>query len=461
MAKKTLETSESPQIVVENVGSDLQVKGWDRLEVLVKSSSDNDIVLEAREDIIFVSCPRDCVLYVPQKASIEVKQVGSNARFRSIDGSVVVGTVGTDLSVRDVGSAEAATVGTDLSVRRVREHLSVKTVGSSALVQDVGQADIESIGSQLIAKRVRGDLKVIQIGSNVVARDVDGQALLNTVGGNLHLRDVSGGIATEVGGNATVDFAPVSWQAYSIKAAGSIRCNIPADVNAHFEIECGSQRIRIKSDAETETIKENTYTYTVGDGGAAVKLVAGGNVEIVGQGGSLDDLDDFEIDFGAEIGSLADEITEQTTRQIEVQMEMLEEQLNTQLAGLSMSLGATGLSEERMRELEKRLEDAKIRAAQRAGEASQRTQERLERKIAAAQRKVERKARASAVREARRHNQHTDYDRPAVVVTPPSAPSAPKDPVSEEERMMILQMLQDRKISVDQAEQLLSALEGR
>ena len=50
MAKKTLETSEAPQVIIEHVGSDLQVKGWDRAEVLVKSSSDNDIALEEQED---------------------------------------------------------------------------------------------------------------------------------------------------------------------------------------------------------------------------------------------------------------------------------------------------------------------------------------------------------------------------------------------------------------------------
>ena len=87
MAKKTIETGESPLVVVEKVGSDLQVKGWDRLEVLVKSSSDNDITLEDQDDSIIVSCPSDCVLYIPQKASIEVKNIGSNARFRSISSS--------------------------------------------------------------------------------------------------------------------------------------------------------------------------------------------------------------------------------------------------------------------------------------------------------------------------------------------------------------------------------------
>jgi hypothetical protein len=43
----------------------------------------------------------------------------------------------------------------------------------------------------------------------------------------------------------------------------------------------------------------------------------------------------------------------------------------------------------------------------------------------------------------------------------PSAARKPVDPVSEEERMMILQMLQDKKIGLEQAEKLLAALEGK
>ena len=41
--------------------------------------------------------------------------------------------------------------------------------------------------------------------------------------------------------------------------------------------------------------------------------------------------------------------------------------------------------------------------------------------------------------------------------TPPVPPS---EPVSDEERMAILKMLQEKKITAEEAEQLLSALEG-
>jgi hypothetical protein len=43
---------------------------------------------------------------------------------------------------------------------------------------------------------------------------------------------------------------------------------------------------------------------------------------------------------------------------------------------------------------------------------------------------------------------------------PPTPPSSPSEPVSEDERMAILKMLAEKKISAEQAEQLLNALEG-
>jgi hypothetical protein len=39
-------------------------------------------------------------------------------------------------------------------------------------------------------------------------------------------------------------------------------------------------------------------------------------------------------------------------------------------------------------------------------------------------------------------------------------PSKPKTPVSEEERLTILKMLQEKKITAEDAEKLLAALEG-
>jgi hypothetical protein len=75
---------------------------------------------------------------------------------------------------------------------------------------------------------------------------------------------------------------------------------------------------------------------------------------------------------------------------------------------------------------------------------------------AAAQRKMEYKARAHE--HAHRHSQRGWN----IQIPSPSSPSTPpSDPVSEDERLMILRMLEQKKISMEEAEILLSALEGK
>jgi hypothetical protein len=302
-------------------------------------------------------------------------------------------------------------------------------------------------------------LKVAEhIGGNAVVRDVDGLLDIKSIGGSLHLREVSGDIIADVGGNATLEFSPVSWQNYSIHSGGNVRTHVPGDANATFEILSGARDIQIKTTDISEKLKQGTYTLTLGEGAASVKITAGGGVNITTREIDWEGVQDFEIDFGEEISSMAEEIAEQATRQLESQLEMLENNLNVHLSGLATTLSTTGLSEEKAREIQERVERAKERAAERAAAAAERARAKLELKVAAAERKANRKARAAAARAARKARQKRGKGG-FTVMSPPSPKSV--EPVSEKERLMILQMLQDKKISVEQAEKLLTALEGK
>jgi len=422
MARKSIETTTKPRIVIDEIGSDLSVKGWDRPEVLVKSGSDNGVLLEEREGAIFVNCTSDCVMYVPYNARLEVGTVGTNARFKALGGEIVIGQIGSDLALRDVGPTKIEEIGTDLS-----------------------------------AKRIRGDLKAKSVGGNAIVRDVDGQFGADTIGGELHLRDVSGGVTADVGGNASLDFSPVPWQVYEVSAGRNLSCRVPDDANVDFEIVNGAQEIVIKSATGVQRIKEGEYAFKLGEGGVRVRLTAGDRVELRILASDWDSIGQMEVDFGTELGAMADEITEQATSQLEAQIEMLTAQIESHFSGLSGSIQGAGLSEEGSQMLRERLELAKERAAERAEAAADRARARLELKIAAGQRKADRKARASAARAARKSR--PGGERSFTFTVPP--PPRPADPVSEGERLMILQMLQEKKINVEQAEKLLAALEGK
>ena len=55
---------------------------------------------------------------------------------------------------------------------------------------------------------------------------------------------------------------------------------------------------------------------------------------------------------------------------------------------------------------------------------------------------------------------HSRRSRSFSYHAPHTPPTPPGEPVSEDERLVILHMLEEKKINMEEAEQLLSALEG-
>jgi hypothetical protein len=86
------------------------------------------------------------------------------------------------------------------------------------------------------------------------------------------------------------------------------------------------------------------------------------------------------------------------------------------------------------------------RISQRVEQVTQRAAKRVE--------EATRRAERHAERQTRRWN--LDFSPKGV----PNPPAPPSEPVSEDERMAILKMLEEKKITAEQAELLLSALEG-
>ncbi len=82
--------------------------------------------------------------------------------------------------------------------------------------------------------------------------------------------------------------------------------------------------------------------------------------------------------------------------------------------------------------------------------------DRIRRKVEQATQRAERKLRRAQVRIHQADGVRWKYNSASEA----SSASQPGEPVSEEERMAILRMLQEKKITSEQAEKLLSALEG-
>jgi hypothetical protein len=414
MEKTTIKTSSSPEVIIDESLGNLYIKGWERSEVTATHAPD-ELSVKEQEDVVYLSCRSECTVRLPYDASLHVKSAHGNLRIKRIEDPLVIGDVYGGLEIRDVADVK-----------------------------------VDNVYGYLRAKRISGDLVVSQIKGNATVRNVQGVCLLQIVNGNADLRDIDADIRTVINGNARIKLSALSGSEYDIKVDGNLHCRITEDANVTLELASGGENIRVKTSEGVQSFRERKYTFKLGTGGVSMKLSAAGNIYVTAMGswGENEAVEEFAPipdDFG-------DQIAEQLEAQIEEQMEIMNRQLSEQFEQLSVSISKAGLSAEERDRIMERAREKSERASLKAQEKMRLAQEKLARKMEGERRRQE--ARASAGQ--RRGRKKTAFSAKH------SVPQTQTDePVSEEERLMILRMLEEKKITLEEADQLLSALEGQ
>jgi hypothetical protein len=419
MDKQFVSTSESPQVVISVTG-DLRLKGQDTLEVVAKSDNPEDLNFETQENQITIHCDNNCSVRVPRDSMVHVAVVNGNAYIKALDGDLAVDQIDGNLELRSVGPTKVGKVSGNLYAKNAEGDLS-----------------IDSVDGEISVRRIQGDFSVS-----------------GGVSGNLNLVDVGGSANAKVDGNVNLRLDPSPGHEYHFECEGNLFCRLSSETSAEISVPKASQVMVDLPGIHASAPVQAPYALTLGEGDAKIILSADGNVVMDTRAPDWD-MEDFDIDVGSEVEGMADAVSQQISQQIDSQMKMIEEQLTAQMSSLSMRLKAAKLSEEQARRIEERARETSERAASRAQDRIRRAQEKMEQKMAAAQRKLELKNK-QLERASRHAHRHWNFNIP----TPPAPGTPPGDPVSEDERMMILHMLEEKKISMEEAEQLLSALEG-
>lgn len=420
MDKQFVSTSASPQITVE-VSGDLRIKGQDSLDVVAKSENPEDVTLETRDDHVVIRSSGDCVVRVPRQALVVVRAAHGDASVKALEGDLTIESVDGDLELRNVA-----------------------------------QTRINRINGSLLAKNVDGNLEVDSVSGDVTARGLQGDFTVNgSISGNLDLRDVGGSARAIAGGNIVLHLDPSPGHQFDFTTHGNLFCRLSEDASVEISVPKASQvRVDLPGIHASAPV-QSPYALTLGEGDAKLSLSADGNVVLDTHAPDMG-VEDFDIELGSEVEGMADALSQQISQQVESQVRMIEDNLNAQLSGLSMRMSAAGLSADQARRIEERAREASQRAASRAQEKMRHAQEKMEQKMAAMQRKMEMRNRERE-RASRHEHRHWSFNMP----TPPAPHTAPGEPVSEDERLMILRMLQEKKITTEEAEQLLSALEDK
>ena len=420
MGQKSVSTGLTPKVLIQAVHGDLQVKGWDRPEVLLRTSAEEQGLLEQEGDSVRIRCHGDCVIRLPHEAAIETESVDGNAFFKLLKG-----------------------------------RLSIERVAGSLDLRNIESAQLNTIQGNLLAKGATGDLVVEQVGGNAIARDIQGHCTLKQIGGNLDLSDGEQDIESTAGGNVRVRLCLLGGQNYHIRAGGNLHCQVPEEASLRADLSSSARRIQLKLPEGKSTLAEGSHSLTLAGGQAAMVLAAKGGILFVCQEADWGNADDIQEEIDEVFAEFSKEIGQQVSDQIETQIEAQMEILNEQLSKLETMIGTSGMPPEDVERAMQRARLASEKANLRVQEKMRRAQEKMDRKLQAAQRKAELKMRAAERRQQRSPHRRTwSFEWAA---TP--APDA--ETAFDEERLLILRMLEEKKISIEEAERLLNALEGK
>ena len=285
----------------------------------------------------------------------------------------------------------------DMSVRGLAGDFEADAVNGDVAIRDAGEVILGAVESDFSLRGARGDVHVKSVGGDASLREVNGSLTLDSVADDLAIRGVGGNLKVDVDADVVVHLEPKPGQEYSVVAGDDIMLILPESANATLTLSGDKINVHLPNVQPEDSASR---VVMLGDGSAQIKLNAGGDVLVTNRQDAPESADEFG-----------------------------------NFAGMMFDWGSWG------REI-----------GQEWGNIGREWGDRISRQAQEAAQRVERKVRHAAHRRNARMKWTWDFD---------NMPKAPKrEPVSEEERMTILRMLAEKKITSEEAEQLLSALEG-
>lgn len=382
------------------------------------------IQVDARVKVIAESVPGDLQVVGWERKEVMAKTDGSHLAVSGNSGEIIVACdADLILYIPCEASLNIDSIGGDADLRALAGTTKIANVGGDLSLRNVGPMEIVNVGSDLSLKGSTGDFLAKNIGSDASLREVNGSVGIDKVGSDLYLRGVRGDVAINAGSDAVLYLQPKTAVKYVINAGSDVLLRLPAQLDAELVLQGGSsESIRVDLPDVEPFQEEDIRTLVLGSGLAKITVTAGDDVVVTSRADEWESMAEFD-------GYARDD---------------------------SYTIGnVPGMPSDLHERINRKVQEATQRAMEKSARSQDRAQARAEAAIRRAEGKMrahERRMKAGGVFIG---HWKTNSERPANSMPPMD------QPVSDEERLTILRMLQDKKISMEDAEKLLSALEGK
>ncbi len=320
----------------------------------------------------------------------------------------------TRISIQKIaGHGQVSGFSHGLTGTHISGHLKVRDSGPIQIDHVGGHVELQCIDGSLHLEHIVGHMKVDHCAGSVSARHIGGHVELEAisgdcnlpeVGGHAKLFGVSGGQKISAGGNVITQIDPLPDLPYEVKAGGLLTCDLPSTANATIHLHGPTKDPLSRS------------TRTMGNGSAQVHLQAGGLITLKENG----------------VGNYGEDVKRNIWETVRAAKVMAK-------AKVKEVLDENNITPETTAELHEQFSEIAEEAVEVVKEISEEVQEK-----------------ARQVWKQRDSQRDTPRDTDVQMTEGYVAVLA----AQEEERKMILRMLSENKITVDEANDLLTTLKN-
>lgn len=359
---------------------------------------------------INIKCSADLSIEGAEESTLVViADQGDSLRMREDNG---VYRIQSDTDCRiilpDTAMVTVEKTGGDCQLRNLKSRVVVGKIGGALKLDSISGASVESIGDDCHIYAAIGAIELARVGGSLIA-DGGESILASGVGGDASIFNFTGKIDLNAGDEISIQVSQLSIPEIRVKAGSDIGLFLPENANCQLDLKSGGESIRVHAGGQEVELESREFSVPLGDGGNIVSLTAGDEIQVTDREkaanrdhGSFWD-DAHWQDFGFDIGRKVRD--------------------GLKIAGDSV--------------------DMAIKQAEKATKMAGREVERVFRDLD--QNRYRPNMRNHVVGFSMGESQPTT--------------AVPKSGPSDEERMLVLKMLQDKKITVEEAEKLLNALD--
>ena len=239
--------------------------------VIIHAHKHADLISHAEPEILITGrgALGTTVEAQPEENSLHLEMFKEGTICVPAETQVTIQMVGGHCKVNELPQGiTGAHIGGHLAVQNSGP-IQIEHVGGHAKVRRVaGSLHLDHVGGHLKAGPCTGSVSALQVGGHAELVEVLDGCNLPKVGGHAKLIQVSGGQRVDAGGHVHTHIDPLPDLPYELKAGGMLSCNLPPTANA---------TIHMQSPATGPNFNP---TRTMGDGTAQIRLQAGGPISL-------------------------------------------------------------------------------------------------------------------------------------------------------------------------------------